>query len=53
MAPARLGPSSEGRIQAAGPLDEVLTDANLTATFGVPLQVQQEDGRWRARAKRS
>ncbi|WP_206446685.1 ABC transporter ATP-binding protein [Agrococcus sp. KRD186] len=43
----------EGRIQAAGTLDEVLTDANLTATFGVPLQVQQEDGRWRARAKRS
>ncbi|HET8867124.1 MAG TPA: ABC transporter ATP-binding protein [Agrococcus sp.] len=43
---------ADGRITAAGPLAEVLTDQKLTETFGVPLQVQQDAGRWRARAKR-
>jgi iron complex transport system ATP-binding protein len=43
---------SAGRVTAAGPLAEVLTDDNLTAAFGVPLQVRHEDGRWRAQARR-
>ena len=27
----------EGRVVAAGPLDEVVTEADLSATFGMPL----------------
>lgn len=37
----------DGRIVAAGPIDEVLVDANLSATFGIPLRVtrtQTRDG---------
>lgn len=41
-----------GGIVAAGPLDEVLTDARLTETFGIPLSIAREGGRWSARAKR-
>lgn len=43
---------AEGRVVAAGPLAEALTDDNLTATFGTPLRAHQEDGRWTARAAR-
>ncbi|GAA3599708.1 ABC transporter ATP-binding protein [Agrococcus terreus] len=43
---------SAGRVVAAGPLAEVLTDERLTETFGAPLRVRQEDGRWTARAAR-
>lgn len=42
----------EGGIVAAGPLDAVLTDARLTETFGIPLGISREGGRWSARAKR-
>jgi iron complex transport system ATP-binding protein len=42
----------EGAIVAAGPLEDVLTDARLTETFGIPLEVAHEGGRWSARAKR-
>ena len=42
----------DGAIVAAGPLDEVLTDARLTETFGLPLEVRHENGRWSARAPR-
>ncbi len=42
----------DGGIVAAGPLDEVLTDARLTETFGLPLEVRRERGRWSARAPR-
>ncbi|WP_425846073.1 ABC transporter ATP-binding protein [Agrococcus sp. TSP3-2-1] len=42
----------EGGIVAAGPLDDVLTDARLTETFGIPLEVAHEGGRWSARASR-
>lgn len=41
-----------GRVVAAGPLDHVLTDETLTATFDVPLVVQRTDGRWTARIRR-
>jgi iron complex transport system ATP-binding protein len=34
---------------AAGPTDEVLTAPLLSATFGVPLEVQRERGRYAAR----
>lgn len=42
----------EGRMTAAGPIEEVLTDENLTETFSLPLSVRHEDGRWTARATR-
>ncbi|WP_182523454.1 ABC transporter ATP-binding protein [Nocardioides dongkuii] len=41
----------QGRVVAAGLLDQVLTEANLAATFGMPLTLQHEDGRWSARRR--
>lgn len=40
----------EGEIVAAGPIRETLTGANLEATFGLPLTVHEESGRFTARA---
>ncbi len=37
-----------GSIVAAGPLEITLTAANLTATFGMPLQLDNRDGRYAA-----
>lgn len=42
----------EGKIVAAGPLEESLTAANLTATFGIPLELNYHNGRYAARAAR-
>jgi iron complex transport system ATP-binding protein len=39
----------EGRVLAAGPTPEVLTDPVLSEAFGLPLQVQRENGRYSAR----
>jgi iron complex transport system ATP-binding protein len=41
----------QGRVVAAGPIDETLTDETLTAAFDVPLAVQRTDGRWTARIR--
>jgi iron complex transport system ATP-binding protein len=41
----------EGRVVAAGLLEEQLTEANLSATFGMPLTLWHEDGRWAARRR--
>jgi iron complex transport system ATP-binding protein len=41
----------QGAVVAAGPLGEVLTEANLSTTFGMPLLLRQEDGRWAARRR--
>ncbi|MCW0215160.1 MAG: ABC transporter ATP-binding protein [Pseudonocardia sp.] len=38
----------DGRVVAAGLLDDVLTDDNLTETFGLPLAVQRRRGRFTA-----
>jgi len=38
----------EGAVVAAGLLDDVLTDDNLTATFGLPLRAQRRRGRYSA-----
>ncbi len=38
----------EGRVVAAGLLDDVLTDENLSETFGLPLAVQRRRGRYTA-----
>jgi iron complex transport system ATP-binding protein len=41
-----------GRVVVAGLLDQVLTEANLSATFGMPLVLEHSDGRWAARRRR-
>ncbi len=41
---------AEGRIISAGPLDETLTAANMSQTFGLPLELERRGGRWAARA---
>jgi iron complex transport system ATP-binding protein len=40
----------DGRVVASGPLEDTLTDANLSETFGLPLMVSRAAGRWTARA---
>jgi len=39
----------EGRVVTSGLLDHVVTEANLSATFGMPLVLSHEDGRFAAR----
>jgi iron complex transport system ATP-binding protein len=41
---------SHGRVKASGPLAEVLTAEILGETFGLPLTVSEEGGRYTARA---
>jgi iron complex transport system ATP-binding protein len=41
---------SNGSVTAAGPIEEVITSENLSETFGLPLQVTAQDGRYSARA---
>jgi iron complex transport system ATP-binding protein len=43
---------ADARVLAAGPVADVLTPANLSDCFGLPLQVDRLDGRWYARAAR-
>src|SRR3712207_2342343 len=38
----------EGRVVAAGLMDDVLTNENLSETFGLPLAVQSRRGRYTA-----
>lgn len=40
-----------GKVVAAGPIDLTLTQANLEATFGLPLHLERYDDRWAARAR--
>ncbi len=40
-----------GGVVAAGPLEEVLNEQILSATFGMPLRLTHEDGRWAARRR--
>ncbi|HLU71649.1 MAG TPA: ATP-binding cassette domain-containing protein [Nonomuraea sp.] len=42
----------EGRVLAAGPVADVLTPANLSDCFGLPLHVDRLHGRWYARSVR-
>lgn len=43
----------DGAVQAAGPLEDVMTDEHLSDTFGLPLNVTLDGGRWAARAARA
>jgi iron complex transport system ATP-binding protein len=40
-----------GRVVAAGPVDEVLTGENLSATFGLPLDIARRGSRWSAHVR--
>ncbi len=42
----------DGRVQAAGPIPDVLTPGTLSEVFDLPLEVEQRDGRWSAWARR-
>jgi iron complex transport system ATP-binding protein len=39
-----------GAIVAQGPVGTVLTNEALSATYGIPLEIHQREGRWSARA---
>lgn len=39
----------EGRIVACGLAEDVLTDEPVSDTFGIPVRVTRQDGRWAAR----
>ena len=41
----------EGRVVASGPIDEVITEHALGETFGMPLALRREDGRFTARRR--
>jgi iron complex transport system ATP-binding protein len=41
----------DGRVVAAGPIPYTLTEANLSATFGLPLVLERHGERWSARAR--
>ena len=40
-----------GRVVAAGPMAEVITEPALSETFGMSLQVSYDEGRWAARRR--
>ena len=42
---------SAGRIQAAGPIRDVLTADALSDCFGLPLELERTGHRWTARAR--
>ena len=41
----------DGQVVASGPIDDVITEANLTATFRMPLVLTHEAGRYAARRR--
>lgn len=40
-----------GQVVASGPLEQVVTEPILSATFGMPLSITYADGRWAARRR--
>lgn len=41
----------DGKSIASGPIDQVISSVTLSATYGVPVNVHQNDGRWFAVAR--
>ncbi|MDQ3628629.1 MAG: ABC transporter ATP-binding protein [Actinomycetota bacterium] len=41
----------DGRVVAAGPLAQALTEAHLSEAFGLPLALEHRQGRWTARRR--
>lgn len=44
---------AQGRISAAGPIHDVITSEKLSSAFGLPLDVEERNGRYVARAAHS
>ncbi len=42
---------ADGKVVAQGPIAEALTSDTLTATFGLPIELTERDGRYSARAE--
>jgi iron complex transport system ATP-binding protein len=40
-----------GKAIASGPVEQVISSVTLSATYGVPVVVHQNDGRWFATAR--
>ncbi len=40
-----------GRVVASGPLEHVMTEENVSETFGMPILLEQRDERWSARRR--
>jgi iron complex transport system ATP-binding protein len=40
-----------GRVTTSGPIERVMTEKALSETFGMPLVLQHEAGRWSARRR--
>ncbi|MGR0317776.1 ABC transporter ATP-binding protein [Agromyces sp. ZXT2-3] len=43
---------ADGQVRAAGPIAEALTSETLSETFGMPIELAEDDGRYAARAAR-
>jgi len=41
----------QAQVVAGGPIEETLTAANLSSTFGMPLMLTHQDDRWHARRR--
>jgi iron complex transport system ATP-binding protein len=41
----------DGRVLGSGPLEQVLTEDAVSATFGMPLRLTYQSGRWAARRR--
>jgi iron complex transport system ATP-binding protein len=41
----------EGKVVAGGPMEEVLTEDVISTTFGMPMTLRHEDGRYAARRR--
>jgi iron complex transport system ATP-binding protein len=41
----------EGKVVAAGPMERVMTEEIISTTFGMPMTLRHEDGRWAARRR--
>jgi iron complex transport system ATP-binding protein len=41
----------DGRVTTSGPIERVMSEAALSETFGMPLVLQHEAGRWSARRR--
>ncbi len=41
----------QGKVVASGPMEQVLTEEVISTTFGMPLRLTHEDGRWAARRR--
>ena len=42
----------DGKVHAAGPIEQTLTAENLSSAFGLPLELERRGERWAARAAR-